>query len=256
MRTRKQYRALLDRAHGYTAYASRMLPARRALAASQRSWNLAQAIAARYAAIERRWPLMAFVFDQPDRSGVPVSNTYRTTHPSIFLNPRVILRMLVSHRNEIKRVIADRAPAQPFGREAAPMTFATSPRQKLREQDEVIERIVRRAVRDENPLRENFKQSERNPVRVPQVAPVENVAPMQSPSLARVYRHTAKANNDSTVVAMNAANEKEIPRVVADRGLNPAAAMPPQVDITRITDQVMQALDRRIVAQRERLGRI
>lgn len=257
MRTRKQYRALLDRAHGYAAYAGRMLPARRTPASSQRAWNLSQAIAARYAAIERRWPLMAFVYEQPDRTGVSVSNTYHTTHPSIFMNPRVILRMLVSHREEIKRVVADRNPARTFGREAVPMTLAASPGQKLEsQQDDVIARIVRRAVRDENPVREDYEHPARRSARVVQVTPVANVASMQTPSIARVFRHVAKANNDSSVVAVKADHEQEKPRLVAGRDMSAATVVQSQSDITRITDQVMQALDKRIVAQRERLGRI
>lgn len=258
MRTRKQYRALLARAHGYTACASRMLPKRRMPATSQRAWNLAQAISARYAAIERRWPVMALVFEQPGRTGVSVSHTYHTTHPSIYMNPRVILRMLISHRGEVKRVVAERILAQPFSRENAPMTFAASPGRKLesQEQDEVVARIMRRAVRNENPVRENFRQSERSLVRVGYVAPVEHAASVQPPSLPRVFRHTAKSHDDTAAAATTVRTGREMPGVVAGRDMNAASAVPSPVDITRITDQVMQALDRRIVAQRERMGRI
>ncbi len=269
MKTRKEYRALLDRAHGYTACASRMLPKRRMPAASQRAWNLAQAISARYAAIERRWPVMALVFEQPGRNDVLVSHTYHTTHPSIFMNPRVILRMLISHREEVKRVVAERTqeihrvvaertPAQPIGRDAVPMTLAASPGRKLesQEQDEVVARIVRRAVRNENPVRENFRQSERSPVHVAQVAPVEDAASVQSPSLVRVFRHAAKSRDDTAAAAATVRTGREMPGVVAGRDANAASAVQTTVDITRITDQVMQALDRRIVAQRERMGRV
>lgn len=258
MRTRKQYRVLLARAHGYTACASRMLTNRRMPAASQRAWNLAQAISARYAAIERRWPVMALVFEQPGRNDVSVSHTYHTTHPSIYMNPRVILRMLISHREEVKRVVAERTPAQPFSREAVSMTLAASPGRKLesQEQDEVVARIVRRAVRNENPVRENFRQSERSPVRVGQVAPIEDAASVEPPSLKRVFRHTAKSLDDTAAAAATVRTGREMPGVVAGRDTNAASAVQAPVDITRITDQVMQALDRRIVAQRERMGRV
>lgn len=253
MRTCKQYRALLERAHGYTAYACRMLPARRTPSTSQRSRILAQAISARYAAIERRWPLMAFIFEQPDRSSVSVSHNYHTTHLSIFMNPRMILRMLVSNHEGVRRVVADRTTEQPSVREAALMTLAASPIQKQgpQEHEEVIARIVRRAVREENPSR----QAARTSVTVPQVAPPVNFSPVQSPSLERVYRHAGKANNDTSVIAVNAANEKEKPRVTG-RDTSAASAVQSPIDLTRLTDQVMQALDRRIVAQRERMGRV
>jgi hypothetical protein len=41
--------------------------------------------------------------------------------------------------------------------------------------------------------------------------------------------------------------------MVANRTNHPA---PVPVDVHRLTDQVIQAIDRRIIAQRERLGRI
>ncbi|MFZ2162585.1 MAG: hypothetical protein WAW02_10240 [Sideroxyarcus sp.] len=257
MKTRKQYRALLDRAHGYAAQARRMQPARRTPRTTQRSWSLAQAIATRYAAIERRWPVMALVFEQPERTAASVSYNYHTTHPSIFMNPRVILRMLVSQREVLQHAVADRASAQPFSRESAPMTLATTARQKQAtpEQDDVIARIVRRAVREENPVGTNGKTTERAAVPAAQISPGANTTSTNAPTLARVLRHVAKANNDESSVAATARTEKETPDKGSVREMKAAAVQSP-VDITRITDQVMQALDRRIVAQRERLGRV
>lgn len=257
MKTRKQYSALLNRAHGYASLASRMLPHLRTPVTAQRSWTLAEAIANRYAATERRWPVMALLFEKPAQAGVTVSNTFNTSHPGIFINPRVILRMLVSHKEGINKVITERMPAQPFVKGAANMTLAASTKQQLVQQHEdVVTRIVLRTVREETPVIENHRQPSRNRARVAQNVPVENDTVIRSPILTRVFRHAAKANNESTVVAMSASNEKEKPRTVAGRELNTAVAMPAQVDITRITDQVMQALDKRIVAQRERMGRI
>ncbi len=256
MRTRKQYRALLDRANGYSALACRMLPALRTSRTAQRSWHLAQAIAARYAAIERRWPVMALLFEQSERTGVSVSNAYHITHPSIFMNPRVILRMLVSQRAAERRAVAGRTPAQPVGRQGAPMTLAaTSISQPGRqEQSEVIARILRRAVRDENPPQASVQALERS-VRMAQGALVENVASARTPSLARVYRHAAKSKDAAPAVAAAARTEPERSSAVAGRDNAARAAVQSEMDITRITDQVMQTLDRRIVAQRERMGR-
>jgi hypothetical protein len=234
-----------------------MQPARRTPITAQRSWNLARAISVRYAALERRWPVMAFVFEQPERAGVSVSHNYHTTHPSIFMNPRVILRMLVGQREIVQHAVADRASAQSLGRELTPMTLAAGARQKpgIQEQDDVIARIVRRAIRDENPVRANGKTIERAIVPVAQISPEANTTFTSALALARVFRHVAKANNDEPAVAATAHAEKEKQDTGVDRGMRAAAVQSP-VDITRITDQVMQALDRRIVAQRERLGRV
>lgn len=278
MRTRKPYRAVLHRAHGYTAQASRLSPARRTPCSAQRAWNLAQAIAARYAAIERRWPAMALVFEQPDRTGLSVTNTYHTTHSSLFMNPRLLLRMLVPHRAEKQHVVADRTPAQSFGVKAAPMTvvFHSRPPQSIQEQDDVIARIVRRAVREELPSKVNARPAGRASVQAAQVEQEEPGASRRSPSLARVYRRAATAKGDTSVVAEAARTEREQSSVVAGRESAVAAAARAErqqsgatagrnismaatgqslIDITRITDQVLQVLDRRIVAQRERMGR-
>lgn len=258
MRTRKQFTALLKRTRGYVSLARRIQPVHHSRVTSPRSWNLAEAIVNRYAVIERRWPLMALLFEKPDDAQVLVSNTYHTSHPSIYMNPRVILRMLVSHKEEINRVVTEPTPAQSsFVKEAAAMTLAATPRQQLvMKHEEAITRIARRALRDEAPVGENARQSARSPARFAQTDSVQNGATRRAPMLARVFRHAAKKNNDATAVAMNVTDEKQKPRTVAGRELSTAAAVPPQVDITRITDQVIQALDRRIVAQRERLGRV
>jgi hypothetical protein len=265
MNTRNQYRALLDRAQGYITQARRRLPIRRTPDIALRSGNLARAISARYALLEQRWPLMAFIFEQPERSSVTVSNAYHTTHPSIFMNPRVVLRMLVSHREEARRAVADPMLIQPFNRASAPITFAASSgqKQRLQEEDEVLERIIRRAVREEHPLKAKVRSTEFTSVRADQAAPEKNAASLRLPPLARVFRHapranaeaTAKAKNDVSVVAADSRIERARPSAAATREIIAAAAVQTPVDITRITDQVMRALDRRIVAQRERIGR-
>jgi hypothetical protein len=257
MRTRKPYRAILNRAHGYTAQAGRLGVARRTPRSAQRAWNLAQAIAARYAAIERRWPAMALVFEQPDRTGLSVTNTYHTTNSSLSMNPRVLLRLLVPQRAGRTHMGADRTPAQHFGANVAPMTVAahSRPQPDSQEQDDVITRIVRRAVREEHSLKANDRQAGRTSVPATHVELEEPAASRRSPSLARVYRRAATAKGDISVVAATARAERGTSSVVAGRDSAVAAAGQPPVDITRITDEVLQALDRRIVAQRERMGR-
>ena len=267
MKIRKQYRALLDRARRYGMH--RMPQPRRQRSTAQRPWGLTEAIVERYSVLEQRWPLMAFIFEQPDRPRASVSNTFHATHPAVFMNPRVLLRMLVTHRAKERRAIADRTPEQPLNRVAAPMMTAfLRPKQKPQEHDDVIARITRRAVRDENPSKTNVRLTESTVARAVQAAPKENTAawhvhaaPMENtaaprvPSLSRVFRRTANANDEAAPAAEDAGIERARSHAAAKRETGAVAAAQPMPDIARITDQVMQALDRRIVAQRERMGR-
>lgn len=257
MKARTQFTALINRAHGYAAHAQRRVPVRRAQGIAQRAQNLAQAIIARYAALERRWPGMAMVLEQARNEAGSETHAYHITHPSIFINPRVLLRMLVNQRVPEPRVAAERAMDRQE-RTVAPMTYAAAQRQDqtpLRSED-VMERIVRRAVRRESTPAENGKPSERTPVRVAQVAAVEKVNQERASSLARVYRRTPPTNSDTPSVTPTARSEQGKIVQGAWRDTNAKAAIQASVDITRITDQVLQALDKRIVAQRERMGKI
>lgn len=257
MKARTQFTALLNRAHGYAAHAQRRVPVRRAQGIAQRAQNLAQAIIARYAALERRWPGMAMVLEEPRHEAGSETHAYHTTHPSIFINPRVLLRMLVSQRVPEPRVAAERTMDRQE-RTAAPMTYAAAQRQDqtpLRGED-VMERIVRRAVRHESVLAANGKPSDGTPVRIAQIAAVEKGTRERLPSLARVYRRTPQASADTPSVAPVARSEQGKIVQGSWRDANAKAAIQAPVDITRITDQVLQALDKRIVAQRERMGKI
>jgi hypothetical protein len=256
MRTRKPYRTVLHRTHGYTAQASRLGAARRTPRSAQRAWSLAQTIAARYTAIERRWPAMALVFEQPDRTGLSLTNSYQTTHSSLFMNPRVLLRRLLPHRAEKPNVVADRTLAQPLGVNAIPMTMAASsrPQANSQEQDNVIARIVRRTVREEFPLMANAGPVGRISGQAGQVEQEEPGVSRRLPSLTRVYRRTAIARGEVSAVAATARIERKVSSAVAERDRGVAATSQLPVDITGITDQVLQVLDRRIVAQRERMG--
>lgn len=256
MRTRKQYKAVLNRALGHAAQASRVLPDRRAPGTAQRSWNLARAILARYAAIERRWPGIALVFKAPEYAGVSASNTYNVTHPSIFLSPRVILRMLISRQDRLVHAVADRTPAQPFGRMPAHKTFEAFPghKQEPKKNEAVVARIVQRALRHEIPCKITIRPTEAASAPLTQVAPVKNVPSARSASLARVFRRGARAIDEGPAVPVTAPTEREGPGPAANRGTDAAHGMQSPADIKRITDQVLHALDRRIVAQRERMG--
>lgn len=238
------------------AQASRLSPVRRTPRSAQRAWNLTQAIAARYAAIERRWPAMALVFEQPDRTGLSVTNTYHTTHSSLFMNPRLLLPRLVPHRVEKQHVVADRTLVQPVGVNVVPLAAVGPSRsqQNIQEQDRVVARIVRRRVREELPLVADARPVSRTSVQAARVSR-EDPSASRPPALARVYRRAATAKGDISAVAATARAERGTSSAVARRDSAVAATGQQPVDITRITDEVLQALDRRIVAQRERMGR-
>lgn len=257
MKTRTQYRALLGRVNGYWAVTRRrLLPYPRKIEIAQHSLSLSQAIIARYAAMERRWPAMALIFDQPDRAGIAVSHSPNITHSPIFINPRILLGMLVSQPAVKQHVAVNRPVVQSIGGKELPMKLVTSsrPEQTVHERSDVVIRVIQRSVRIENELK-NIRSRRPASLFQRQMIPEENMASVRTPILARVYRRTAQANDDKSIDAktMRAESEKTSPALSRDKNVS---ANQSQVDITRITDQVLQALDKRIVAQRERLGRV
>lgn len=255
MSTRKPYRAILNRAHGYTAQVRRLSQVRRARHRAQRAWNVAQVIAERYAAIERRWPAMALVFEQADRTSLSVTNMYQTTHTSLFMTPRLLLRMLAPHGLDRLHAVADRPRAQSFSVKAVPMTVAIPSRsqQKNEEHDDVIARIVRRRVREELPSIINAKQSGRT-LACPAQGKLEEQVSSEWQQQAKLYRRTAPIKAEASVGTTAVHAEGEGASVTGRRDVGAAALGHPPVDIARITDQVLHVLDRRIVAQRERMG--
>src|SRR4029077_8131697 len=121
---RKAHRTLLERARSRTALAGRLCPPRRTRAFVHRSLLLAAAIAARYAALERRWPALALVLGEGEQPGVSVRQTRLATHTSIFLHPRPLLSMPVETRREVLRVTQSGAAAGSRGevRRVQPVT--------------------------------------------------------------------------------------------------------------------------------------
>ena len=113
------------------------------------------------------------------------------------------------------------------------------------------------------------------PTRLPDRVPAASAPPQLMAALHAIAGHTRHAAPHA------APNAKGIPRVFARRpdvtprererhdrnevrrsgeavaaDANRRALAAPAEDVNRLTDQVLQALDRRLIAQRERLGRI
>lgn len=226
------------------------------LRCAQRAGDMAQAIMDRYAAMERRWPAMALVFEQPDRTSPSVTNTYQTTHTSLFMNPRLLLRMLVSYRAEKPYGLAGRTSAQSLSAKAISMTVAVSSRSQPENQegDDVIARILRRAVREELPSLAKAGTAGRTSVQAANVASQEPAVSRLAPSLTRTYRRAAPAKEETFAIPAAAQTQRESSSGTGGRDAGAAIPGHPPIDIARITDQVLHALDRRIVTQRERMG--
>jgi hypothetical protein len=199
---------------------------------------------------------MALVFEPPDRTGPAVTNMYQTTQTSLLMTPRLLLQMLAPHRAEALRTVIDRTPAQSISAKAVPMTVAVPARSqpKSKEYDDVIARLVRRTVREDHPSIASARPAGRTSVYAAYVEPGKPSVAMLSPSTARVYRRAATAKDEVPIATETAASERAHSSSKSGRGIGAEAIGHPGVDIARITDQVLHALDRRIVTQRERMG--
>jgi hypothetical protein len=217
---------------------------------------MAQAITDRYAVIQQRWPAMALVFEPPDRTSPSVTNTYQTTHASLFMNPRFLLRRLVSYRAENPYEVAGRTSAQSLSGKAISMTVAVSSRSQPENQegDDVIARILRRAVREDLPSMAKAGSARRTSVQAANVAYQEPAVSRFAPSLKRTYRRAAPAKEEAFAIPAAAQAQRESSSATGGRDVGAAMPSHPPIDIARITDQVLHALDRRIVTQRERMG--
>jgi hypothetical protein len=80
--------------------------------------------------------------------------------------------------------------------------------------------------------------------------------PPSVPPMPRIVRRArAEATDDERPRTTNRPKGEEWEADVALRGQRPPAPTP-AVDVNRLTESVIQAIDRRIIAQRERMGRM
>lgn len=218
----------------------------------RRSSDFAQTITARYSAIEKRWPLMALIFEQHPQGDTTVIKNYMSSHPSYFISPRLLLRTLVKqelyHSDNVTTAAAE---SQPNNSVAVQKVFIAHAKPELITipSEEFIVRIVSRSVRNE--IMDEVKRIKSPSNSEPQHAFVAR----SKIHLPFVFKRSEPATQGSA--SASAANETQsIPKKHLNNSSSDVYTSAPSVDITRITDQVMQALDKRIVAQRERMGRI
>jgi hypothetical protein len=145
------------------------------------------------------------------------------------------------------------APGKPHAGDAAP-AFPQAPRGVL----ETVQRIAHQHLRTETDQRyglADLAPARKAPDVVPaprrRPLPLSGPEPAQPPAL-QVLRPA------SVVAAAPAAAPEAAPAQAARRdGLAAAVQLPPSpLEMNRLTDQVLQAIDRRIIASRERLGRL
>jgi hypothetical protein len=79
--------------------------------------------------------------------------------------------------------------------------------------------------------------------------------PLSAP-VQRVVRHTAPAEIESGASVKSAAGSRVEDRAMSRVASSQSHLPGPMLDLTQLTDQVIRAIDQRIIAQRERLGRV
>ncbi len=218
---------------------------------TQRSGGFAQAIAARYSAIEQRWPLMALIFEQPSLGDAAVTNNYQTSYPSFFISPRILLRMLVKQETHQSSTVENTAANLSNSSVTVHKVFSVQTKTETRSDysEEFITRIVSRAVRNEVAMdMKKVKPSLRTESQ-------DEFVSHSKINLPLVFKRGELGTRDS--INNSAKNETQtIQKKSSNNSGTDVYTSPPSVDIACITDQVMQALDKRIVAHRERMGRI
>jgi hypothetical protein len=199
---------------------------------------------------------MALVYRQRDERGVAISQTQLATHTSILVSPRLLLSMLVTHRQQAQTVAGKSVSTPSIGRAEVPRTVLTlrNSEQPVRTHSEIVERIVRRTVRQELVGKAIRLPAASNGTRIATSAPAVSEGATASSVSGMVYRSNTRTNHERPTVAERAEAEPQRPAVTALR--HAPAPVQSEAEIAQITDQVLHALDRRIVAQRERMGRV
>jgi hypothetical protein len=196
---------------------------------------------------------LALIFENSGPGNVSVLKSVFNTHSTVFLNPRTMLSMRVDYRsgpqvNKVERV------TMPKARHGVQPVYAMLPgaRDSKPTTTETITRIVRRGVREECMI--NVKSGTSWTVKLREDIITSGARSAVTQDHGMMFRgnhrsRTEPAEGDHRVSTTtispwrtNSDNEVQTP------------APPAQADIARITDQVLQALDRRIVTQRERMG--
>ena len=216
---------------------------------------MAEAIAARYASVMGRWQVLAYIFEQRQIQEMNLSNVNNTINSPVFVNPRVLLRLLVSQNQQSPQQVSQAVRGTEAAIRTASKELINISRQNVRRETiDIVARILRQGLRSESPESEAFRAVGRQS---PLTAlPNQEDAHFGSPlSVQKVYRQAPKVQENIPAVS-ESLNEVPVKGELFKRVQAERTAGQSQMEIDRLTDQVIQAIDRRIVTQRERMGRI
>ena len=232
------------------------MPLTRAGAGMHRPRSFAEAIAARYALLEHRWPTLSMAYQERDERGLSILNFSPERHSTMLLTPRLLLALSVTHREERPASVGRTELHRSIGGDQPSRTWAIphTPVQVVQKQTEVVERIVSRRIREERPGRMADRPKLLRNSRVAQVMPEFTGSVLRSSSPDLVHRSTQRTGEEHSAVQEKATVDSHRPVSTAVRSTVPPVQS--AAEIARITDHVLQALDRRIVSQRERMGRL
>jgi hypothetical protein len=267
-----QSKPLLKRVKGYSAVVRRWpFPnsQRKALPFHTSLWI--ERLMNRYRYHEQRWPFMSYEFTHSKGEGTTVVTQNTANFSQVLINPRLLLRLLINQNHSTQNIqpvlrenwqlsarreyLATMSGYSPLNQEEKIKKSAIIHYEERLEKTDLITRILQQGKRIET-----FSAAPTTVIR--SKANRGNISTnslrdeMDDPAvIAKVYRKsTSKSENltdESNMSSQPAKAESQ-----DNMGAMTKLSNQPEVDIGRITDQVMQVLDQRIIAQRERLGRV
>lgn len=214
--------------------------------------QFAQAIIQRYQGWCIYWPSLPFVFNLKRVAATMHSVSH---HTQVHVAPRLALTALSQPLGAGRPVLHQ--GMLPLAQRFVSLLQASTSTQRL------VSRLITKSERIEgsagvvsHPRLEQeiaTGSTGNTPPRAPAVPPVPRIVHRPAPTV------TAAATPPPTVTPRTAGNGWEGTATGRAPLRSPDMPMQPEanpVDVNRLTEQVIQAIDRRIIAQRERLGRI
>lgn len=205
-----------------------------------RAAAFAQALIDRYAPGSPWWPVLGLVFTQ-SAPGVTLRPVLQ--HHALYLAPRLNLTFLAS-------LHGPQSP-QP-DRVWQGQRITTHEERTVQRLIARTERVVQRlATREQQLVTRLVAREERAEIAAPKNRPVVTC----SVAAPRIDQDRVAAGVPRRTTAGSLADQ-ELASAARPAGAGQPLATLPPADVSRLADQVIQAIDRRIIAQRERLGRI
>jgi hypothetical protein len=190
------------------------------------------------------------------QSGVILNSVHQ--HHSVHLRPH--LSFTVLHRQSVLSHSIDSAPTPPASNRITtaptkqyPLTF-----RRITQPERLIEQIETRRERVERRTMSQFVistvQSQKTAIRT---APIQEVPLLVVKSSPKALRQPVSESTVARPLAPTVDNETLMaPRAIQPKPSGQIGQPLGAIDVNRLTDQVVQAIDRRLLAHRERMGRI